>query len=179
MDLAGQHLGKYELLERVGRGGMAYVYKAYQPTIDRFVAVKVLHSHLAEDAEFLERFKREAKGLGRLRHPRIVSVIDFDMAGGWYYMVMDFIEGETLEAVLDRPDQSDATGHQHAPTDAHTLANIHATADDCGFCHRVICRCQLQRTTNRHRFSALPYDSAGDYIGQQRRHDSYSGGCLY
>jgi serine/threonine-protein kinase len=102
MDLTGQHLGKYELLERVGKGGMAYVYKAYQPTIDRFVAVKVLHSHLAEDAEFLERFKREAKGLGSLRHPHIVSVIDFDVADGWYYMVMDFIEGETLEAVLDR-----------------------------------------------------------------------------
>lgn len=102
MDLTGQHLGKYELLERVGKGGMAYVYKAYQPTIDRFVAVKVLHSHLAEDAEFLERFKREAKGLGSLRHPHIVSVIDFDVHDGWYYMVMDFIEGETLEAVLDR-----------------------------------------------------------------------------
>jgi serine/threonine-protein kinase len=102
MDLTGQHLGKYELLERVGKGGMAYVYKAYQPTIDRYVAVKVLHSHLAEDAEFLERFKREAKGLGSLRHPHIVSVIDFDVADGWYYMVMDFIEGETLEAVLDR-----------------------------------------------------------------------------
>jgi len=102
MDLTGQHLGKYELLERVGKGGMAYVYKAYQPTIDRFVAVKVLHSHLAEDAEFLERFKREAKGLGSLRHPHIVSVIDFDVHDGWYYMVMDFIEGETLEEVLDR-----------------------------------------------------------------------------
>ena len=86
MDLTGQHLGKYELLERVGKGGMAYVYKAYQPTIDRFVAVKVLHSHLAEDAEFLERFKREAKGLGSLRHPHIVNVIDFDVADGWYYM---------------------------------------------------------------------------------------------
>lgn len=102
MDLTGQHLGKYELLERVGKGGMAYVYKAYQPTIDRYVAVKVLHSHLAEDAEFLERFKREAKGLGSLHHPHIVSVIDFDVADGWYYMVMDFIEGETLETVLDR-----------------------------------------------------------------------------
>ncbi|MAT96098.1 MAG: hypothetical protein CL608_03060 [Anaerolineaceae bacterium] len=102
MDLTGQHLGKYELLERVGKGGMAYVYKAYQPTIDRYVAVKVLHSHLAEDAEFLERFKREAKGLGSLHHPHIVSVIDFDVADGWYYMVMDFIEGETLESVLDR-----------------------------------------------------------------------------
>ncbi|HUM72188.1 MAG TPA: serine/threonine protein kinase, partial [Chloroflexota bacterium] len=60
MDLTGRHLGKYELLERLGQGGMAYVYKAHQPTIDRFVAVKVLHSHLADDAEFRERFKREA-----------------------------------------------------------------------------------------------------------------------
>lgn len=102
MDLTGRQLGKYELLERVGQGGMAYVYKAYQPTIDRYVAVKVLHSHLAEDAEFLARFKREAKGLGSLRHPHIVSVIDFDVDDGWYYMVMDFIKGETLEAVLDR-----------------------------------------------------------------------------
>jgi serine/threonine protein kinase len=101
MDLTGRHLGKYELLKRVGRGGMAYVYKAHQPTIDRFVAVKVLHSHLAEDAEFLERFKREAKGLGNLRHPHIVNVIDFDVDDGWYYMVMDFIEGETLETVLN------------------------------------------------------------------------------
>lgn len=102
MDLTGRHLGKYELLERVGQGGMAYVYKAYQPTIDRYVAVKVLHSHLAEDAAFLERFKREAKGLGTLRHPHIVNVIDFDVDDGWYYMVMDFIHGETLEAVLNR-----------------------------------------------------------------------------
>lgn len=105
MDLTGRHLGKYELLQRVGRGGMAYVYKAYQPTIDRYVAVKVLHSHLAEDEQFLERFKREAKGLGSLRHPHIVSVIDFDVDDGWYYMVMDFIEGETLESMLKRRGQ--------------------------------------------------------------------------
>ena len=102
MDLTGRHLGKYELLERVGRGGMAYVYKAYQPTVDRNVAVKVLHSHLAEDGQFLARFKREAKGLGSLRHPHIVSVIDFDVDEGWYYMVMDFIQGETLEEILSR-----------------------------------------------------------------------------
>ena len=102
MDLTGQHLGKYELLERVGRGGMAYVYKAYQPTVDRYVAIKVLHSHLAEDETFLERFRREAQSLGSLRHPHIVSVIDFDVEDGWYYMVMDFIKGQTLEAMLDR-----------------------------------------------------------------------------
>lgn len=102
MDLTGRYLGKYELLERVGRGGMAYVYKAYQPTVDRPVAVKVLHSHLAEDGEFLERFKREARGLGRLRHAHIVNVIDFDVDDGWYYMVMDFIEGGTLQAFIDQ-----------------------------------------------------------------------------
>ncbi|WP_420645018.1 serine/threonine protein kinase [Candidatus Leptofilum sp.] len=101
MDLTGRQLGKYKLLDRVGQGGMAYVYKARQPTIERNVAVKVLHSHLAEDTQFLERFKREAQGLGNLRHPHIVSVIDFDVDDGWYYMVMDFIEGKTLETVLD------------------------------------------------------------------------------
>lgn len=102
MNLTGRHLGKYELLERLGQGGMAYVYKAHQPTIDRFVAVKVLHSHLADDAEFRERFKREAQGLGGLRHPHIVNVIDFDVDDGWYYMVMDYIEGDTLESYLDQ-----------------------------------------------------------------------------
>jgi serine/threonine protein kinase len=105
MDLTGQHLGKYELLELVGKGGMAYVYKAYQPTVDRYVAVKVLHSHLAEDGQFLERFKREAKSLGSLRHAHIVNVIDFDVHDGWYYIVMDYIKGGTLQAMLDRRGQ--------------------------------------------------------------------------
>ena len=135
MDLTGRHLGKYELLERVGKGGMAYVYKAYQPTVDRFVAVKVLHSHLAEDGDFLERFKREAKGLGSLRHPHIVNVIDFDVDDGWYYMVMDFIEGETLETVLDR--------RGRLPVDealrlTATLADALAYAHENGRIHRDI-----------------------------------------
>lgn len=101
MDLSGRYLGKYELIERVGQGGMAQVYKAYQPTIERDVAVKVLYSHLAENQELLARFKREAKGLGQLRHPHIVSVIDFDSDDGWYYMVMDYIEGDTLQDYLE------------------------------------------------------------------------------
>ncbi len=102
MNLTGRSLGKYQLVERLGQGGMAQVYKAYQPTIERFVAVKVLYSHLAEDEEFLQRFKREAKGLGQLRHPHIVNVIDFDYDDGWYYMVMDYIKGITLRAYLDQ-----------------------------------------------------------------------------
>lgn len=101
-NLSGQRLGKYELLERLGQGGMAQVYKAYQPAVERYVAVKVLHGHLAGDDEFVTRFKREARGLGQLRHPHIVSVFDFDQDGadGRYYMVMDYIAGPTLDQVL-------------------------------------------------------------------------------
>jgi serine/threonine protein kinase len=102
MNLVGRRLGKYQLSERLGQGGMAQVYKAYQPTIERFVAVKVMHSHLADSADFVERFKREARGLGQLRHPHIVSVIDFDIEDEHYYMVMDYIAGPTLSDVLQQ-----------------------------------------------------------------------------
>lgn len=101
MNLVGQKLGKYELVERLGQGGMAQVYKAHQPTIDRDVAVKVMHAHLAESADFVARFRREAKGLGQLRHPHIVSVLDFDVDGAHDFMVMDYIAGPTLQEVLE------------------------------------------------------------------------------
>ncbi|MFN8495028.1 MAG: protein kinase [Caldilineaceae bacterium] len=105
-----QTLGKYHLLERLGQGGMAQVYRAHQPVIDRNVAIKVLHPHLAQNGDFVERFKREARGLGQLHHPHIVNVIDFDIApnatdangdAADYYLVMDFIAGPTLRQVLD------------------------------------------------------------------------------
>lgn len=103
-----QTLGKYQLLARLGQGGMAQVYRARQPVIERDVAIKVLHPHLAGDDNFVERFKREARGLGQLRHPHIVSVIDFDTvtqpgagpAEADHYLVMDFIAGPTLAEVL-------------------------------------------------------------------------------
>jgi hypothetical protein len=101
MDLTGQTLGKYKLIRRLGKGGMAQVYQANQPTIERMVAVKVLHSHLAESDDFVERFKREARGLGQLQHPHIIQVIDFDTANDLYYMVMDYIPGQTLRDYLD------------------------------------------------------------------------------
>src|SRR5574341_1022716 len=100
-DLTGRTLGKYQLQERLGRGGMAEVYKAYQPGLDRFVAVKVLHPHLAEAADFLGRFRREAQAVARLRHPHIVQVYDFDVEGEQHYMVMEYVRGATLKARLD------------------------------------------------------------------------------
>ncbi|MCB9435918.1 MAG: tetratricopeptide repeat protein [Anaerolineales bacterium] len=99
-DLSGRKFGKYELIEQLGRGGMAEVYKAYQPGMNRFVAVKVLHGHLAGSEDFVERFKREAQSVGQLRHPNILQVFDFDVEQNVYYMVMEYIEGDTLKSYI-------------------------------------------------------------------------------
>jgi serine/threonine protein kinase len=97
----GQNLGKYRILEPLGRGGMAQVYKAYHPQLDRYVAIKVLRSDLVEDAEFLARFQREARAVAALRHPHIVQIYDFDVHDDLYYMVMELLEGDTLKAYLN------------------------------------------------------------------------------
>lgn len=101
-DLVGKTLGKYELLERIGRGGMAEVYKAYHAALDRHVAIKILHPFLSEDPAFKERFESEARNVARLRHPNIVQVYDFehDTDRDLYYMVMEYIDGPTLSARL-------------------------------------------------------------------------------
>ncbi|HID53677.1 MAG TPA: hypothetical protein EYP41_16790 [Anaerolineae bacterium] len=106
-DLTGTTLGKYKLYARIGSGGMARVYKAYQPSLDRYVAVKVMHAHLAEEDEFVQRFEREAASVARLRHPHIVQVYDFAVENELYYMVMEFIAGPTLNAELDVRSLSD------------------------------------------------------------------------
>lgn len=99
-DLIGKILDKYQIVVRVGVGGMARVYKAYQANLDRYVAVKVLHSHLAEEPDFVERFEREATAVARLRHPGIVQVYDYDIQDNLYYIVMEFVEGPTLKAEI-------------------------------------------------------------------------------
>ena len=100
-DLIGKTLGKYQIVVRVGRGGMARVYKAYQASLDRYVAVKVLHKHLAEEGDFIQRFEREATAVARLRHPNIVQVYDYDVQDELYFIVMEFVEGPTLKAELN------------------------------------------------------------------------------
>ena len=99
--LEGHTLGKYRVLEALGRGGMAQVYRAYHPQLDRYVAVKVLRSDLVEQQEFLERFRREAHAVSGLRHANVVQVFDFDQQDDLYYMVMELLEGDTLRARLD------------------------------------------------------------------------------
>lgn len=97
--MATRRLGKYQVVERLGRGGMAEVYRAYHASLDRYVAIKVLHSFLADDPEFKSRFEKEAQNIAKLRHPNIVQVYDFDYdeEGESYYMVMELINGVTLK----------------------------------------------------------------------------------
>ena len=101
--LSSRQLGKYHIRERIGRGGMAEVYKAYHESLDRFVAIKILHSFLGDDAEFKERFEREARSIARLRHPNIVQVYDFDIEPtlNVYYMVMEISRTTSLNTKVN------------------------------------------------------------------------------
>ncbi|MFQ5421754.1 MAG: protein kinase [Anaerolineae bacterium] len=99
--LAGQTLGKYRILEPLGRGGMARVYRGYHPQLDRFVAIKVLRSDLVDDETFLTRFRREAQAVAALRHPNIIQVHDFDLEDDIYFMVMELMDGDTLQTRLN------------------------------------------------------------------------------
>jgi len=98
--LSGKTLGNYQLQELLGRGGMAEVYKAYHEKLDRFVTIKVLHPYLVEGEDFLARFEREAKAVAGLRHANIVQIHDFNVEDEQYYMVMEFVNGGTLQEKL-------------------------------------------------------------------------------
>ena len=99
-DLSGRSSGVYRIIEPLGAGRIASVYKAYQPAVDRYVALKVLPSHLAQDPEFLARLEQEAKMLARLQHPHTLPVHDFGESDGFPIIVMPFIETGTLAATL-------------------------------------------------------------------------------
>lgn len=93
---------RYEVLERIGSGGMGTVYKARDLHLDRWVALKVLPPGMRGDVEALERFKREARALARLKHPRVAAVYDAHVEGGFPHLVMEYVEGENLERRLQQ-----------------------------------------------------------------------------
>jgi len=100
--MIGQRIGQYEIVEEIGRGGMATVFRAKQLNADRSVAIKVIHSNIAGDKSALERFVREARLVARLEHPYIIPVYDYDGLHNPPYIVMRFLESGTLKDVLDR-----------------------------------------------------------------------------
>src|SRR3954470_17905720 len=101
----GQVLDKYELLERVGQGGMAIVYRGIDRSLKRVVAIKVLHKHLSDYQEARDRLEREAQAVAKLRHENILEIFDFAAKeGSDSYIVTEFIDGQTLKQfVTERP----------------------------------------------------------------------------
>ncbi len=99
-DLTGKQFGHYQIVAPLGEGGMAAVYKAYQPSMERYVAIKVLPRHMATSEEFLNRFRREAKLLAQLQHPNILPVFDYGESDGYPYIVMPFVPSGTLADLL-------------------------------------------------------------------------------
>ncbi len=93
-------LGKYDVLDVVGRGGMGIVYKAIDPGIGRLVAIKMMTAGFADDPDLLKRFYREAQSAGKLQHPNIVTIYDLGDQDGNPYMVMQFLEGESLDSII-------------------------------------------------------------------------------
>ena len=91
---------QFDIVELVGQGGMGAVYKARQPTLDRFVALKILPPEVGDDPAFAERFKREARALAKLSHSSIVTVYDFGEADGLYYFVMEYVDGANLRQTM-------------------------------------------------------------------------------
>jgi serine/threonine protein kinase len=98
--LIGQTLGEYEILERVGKGGMGLVYKARQISLDRVVAIKVLPPEMCADEEYVDRFLREARAAAHLNHPNIIQIFDAGVANDTYFFVMEFVDGKNLIQIL-------------------------------------------------------------------------------
>lgn len=126
---------RYVLIEELGRGGMASVYRAHDEVLDREVAIKLLHAHLAGDATFLDRFRREARAAAALSHPNVVAVHDWGETANGPYLVMQLVEGVSLRDVLRvrsylPPDEAVAV---LAPV-AHGLGAAHAA----GLVHRDV-----------------------------------------
>src|SRR5215210_411957 len=93
---------RYRLDEKIGSGGMSSVYRAFDPTLERWVAIKLMHRDISHDPDQLERFRREARAVAQLNHPHVVTVIDAGEDDGAPYIVFEYVEGETLKDRIRR-----------------------------------------------------------------------------
>ena len=119
-------LGKYQIIQEIGRGGMGAVYKAHDPFLNRTVAIKVLAPHLVWQQTFVDRFLREARAVAQLRHPNIVDVHDVGQDGGNYYFVMAFLPGQSLTHLI---------GQRGRLRPAETLPILRQLADALDYAH--------------------------------------------
>jgi beta-lactam-binding protein with PASTA domain len=127
--------GRYQIVARIAAGGMGEVYRAHDPVLDREVALKILHPSLADDRGFIDRFRREARSAAMLGHPNIVAVHDWGETRDTYFMIMEFVRGPNLRALLMREGALEP-GQAVEVTDAILAALGHAHAQ--GIVHRDI-----------------------------------------
>ena len=142
---------RYVIEEMLGQGGMSAVYKATDPNLKRVVAVKLIHTHLSSNPDFVKRFEEEATAVAQLRHHGIVQVYDFNQDNGVYYMILEFVPGETIQDHLKRLNDS---GRKLSPRNA-----IQYMIDACeavdyahqrGMIHRDIKPANLMLNTSGH-----------------------------
>ena len=131
-DLTGTRLGQYEVVERLGGGGMAVVYRAVQQPLGREVALKALSSELFQDEGFVKRFETEAKTLAKLDHPNILPIYDFELNEGVAYLTMPLIRGGTLRDILNRGPLDTLTAWRYLREIGDGLQHAH----DAGIVHR-------------------------------------------
>lgn len=129
---AGTQLGRYRLVDRIGRGGMGEVWKAHDVNLDRDVAIKLLLSGTVGDTKSRERFKREAMVLSRLSHPGVATIFDFDVQDGCEFLVMEYVSGGTLESRLEAGPMPISVVLQFGAAIADALDHAHRS----GFLHR-------------------------------------------
>ena len=132
-NLIGQSFDRYHILEQLGEGGMAVVYKAYDSHLDRAVAIKVILPGFEQSEKFLKRFEREAQALARLVHPNIVRVLDYGQHNGLPYLVMEYLSGGTLKQKTGQP-----VPWQKAARLLEPIARALAYAHQMGILHRDI-----------------------------------------
>jgi serine/threonine protein kinase len=131
-DLTGTRLGQYEIVERLGGGGMAVVYRAVQQPLGREVALKALSQELLEDEGFVKRFEAEAKTLAKLDHPNILTIYDFETTDGVAFLTMPLVRGGTLRDVLKRGPLDTLTAWRYLREIGDGLQHAH----DAGIVHR-------------------------------------------
>jgi serine/threonine protein kinase len=143
MELLGHTLGPYQVLEKIGRGGMAEVYKGFHPALNRYVAIKIVGQFLEADPSFAQRFQREAQAIASLRHPNIVQIFDFGVqsfgspADTTPYLVMEYIQGRDLRVEMN---QRQAEGKPFTHDEILHLLRQVADALDYAHQHGVVHR---------------------------------------
>lgn len=135
-DLSVKTVGRYQLLERLGQGAMAQVYRAYDPASGTDVAIKILHLHLTGDEGFVARFHREAQAAASLDHPNIIRILDHGTDGELSYIVMELIEGPSLKTVLQQ--RNEPLAPEEAVCLVATLAEALEHAHRQGVVHRDV-----------------------------------------